>query len=85
MSSVEGEPLFNPALERLRNLYPESYTRGSTSTQEISDGLKQPQEVIELGEFTLPGLSTLKQALMGAYRLSCKYLGGGHTSAPSSY
>ena len=34
LSSMEGEPLFLPALERLQTFYPGAYARGTTSTSE---------------------------------------------------
>ena len=52
---MEGEPLFAPALLRFQALYPGAYTRVSTSTYEILEGLKRLHEGTEGVGRTLPG------------------------------
>ena len=60
-SPVEGEPLFLPALERLQNLYPRAYNRGTTATTTL--GLEG--EVIPLSACTHTGVSGIDLFLGG--------------------
>ena len=62
---MEGDPLFLPALKRLKTLYPKAYTRGTTST---SDGADYPNEVnmdVKLSARIHPGDAGLDSFLGG--------------------